>query len=427
MRAGISPGANYNGAINATDAGAFSIILVYGFAIGMLVASIVVAQRFSITGAGVTMGGLNSLKAFAYRNTGGRLSGGYRNIIDRLDAAAQRSNEEGGSFTRRRLAEIGRTAITAPAGGTMNARAYAERGAKYGAGGTSRSDVKSFNEQSRSRADSANAVAGLRAAFGQVNDPDPAVRDAARERIRSATAKQLSDLAKTDGGRQLITTNAGQLSKNQIKSLRNSKDEHISEDFKNQLRDRDRAADLNDLVGNGRNGELADLRNATKDQLGSIGYDTLVEPRNAARLTKKNLDNLNELRGDGELEPDQIRNIRDARRNAHLAIASGNNNQIGSSMTRDDLLANADATAELHEDVILALASDLTANHIRKIAEKVDTNHHQRIRQAYERNGVPPQQPAQRGADGQYIANSPAEQKWMFLHRDPVGTNFGTA
>lgn len=325
MRAGLdyTDGGNapYSEAISSQGGGgAFEIMLVYGFAIGMLVASMVVAKQFSMVGAGATMGALNGLKAFAYRNTVGRAnnvrlgaqSWAYRNSMGRhYDRKIKKMDElenqiANGNAMERTAARIRLTRMKALSGNSTTAamRKDAEAGRKYGAGGASFADQKDYAKSTATRAARAGTLEDIKTKIARgYNAAEGSPKRIEMERaIKDASPSQIVDIADSSEGKANLLKVAGTLSSSQVKSLMDS--DKIDDTFKNKL-NTERGKQITgrftpkDATGKVDTAEQARLRGmkagnnvskATKSDIAALGPEYFSKPENALWLSEKQID-----------------------------------------------------------------------------------------------------------------------------------------
>lgn len=252
LRAGLGQEVSQYQAAIYGSAGATGILLVYGFAIGMLVASIIIAQQMGMAGANATMGaltgmknqitgrlnnGFNNIKAGAmsgvYRNTMGRY---YKNRLDRIDELENEA-ANGSNALNRTAAKIRLARMTALSGNSTVAgmRANAEAGKNYQAGGgASYADRQKYAKEAAVRTGQAAGVAGVRTAIENFKrKPTEENRQAMERALRDAPTSQIVEMAKSSSDRALLESVAGNLSDSQWKAI--SDDKEISDKIKSNL------------------------------------------------------------------------------------------------------------------------------------------------------------------------------------------------
>lgn len=401
----------------------FSIFLLFAIGTGFLIGATKVAGVMSQGGAALGMG-------FA-DNASKKLTTG-------LGAAGVRAGGAGvgrvvsggmGMYHKRNLNKIdesdakrGRTTAV-----SRTRRAWAEKGLnkKYGSP-SSRKERDDATKTGDARASRGAAVNTLRASL-------EAGGSGAVKALDNATGAQLEQLAQNETGRGLLVTHAEHLSKEKVKTLVNSKEEGITDKFRTDLASKHKTTTANKLLTNlgGTAGsptsEITNLRKATKDQLESIGPTGLSIPANAARLTKKQVDLLEELKNDGKIQASDFTSIKNTRDATLADVADGR--PVAGAPSRNDMLNSGEAIPDLPQNALVGLAPDLSKASLRKIAEKSENSKQVAVRTALVRSRAPARPPID-PTTGEMIKSgdagwTPHHDIWEFLHRDNVGKNLG--
>jgi len=395
------------------------IFLMYFLAIGFLYASLKVAKAVSEAGAVVGMSSASKAAqtfttAAAGRYVIGGAGGGALSGIGRgLEMVT------GTNAGTRALIKGGTNLQSAKYGGIWSLK-------------DSRDDAKQGKERltkAKSESSRKKAVKNIESALKSKD------RDKIKAALKDATGAQIEQIAQTKSGRGLLLGNIQYLKKDHVKAIKDSKSEAITDDFKQKIDTNHTDASKRSLLRNlgapltatgaiAPGAEITQLHQANKDQLDSVGVDKLKEEQNAARLSKKQMGLLEELKNDGKISSADFQEIKTKRESTLANIANGTS--VPGSTQREELYRSAEAVPDLPDAALLALTNDLPRNALREIAKRSPKKIQQRIRTSLDARAVRPTPPAGttlRDMDPGTMTDS--EQLYMFLNFDDIGKDLG--
>ncbi len=229
-------------------------VLFFVFATGMLIASIIVAQKASIAGAGTTMGLLKStqktLQGQLYRRTAGR---GLNYLLKKRDAldqrfAADEAKDKSRSWVNRKLGRglVRGAAKTITVGGEETRKALVSA-RDYGAGGVGYSAAEKMQQERTARVASTSQKDSLKSAINSyLEDKNDSAKIASLERALQETHPSvIADMAK-GSDLELIKNVSGELTDAQWKAIQDEKE--IDVETKKSLNE-PRAAQIIERLG----------------------------------------------------------------------------------------------------------------------------------------------------------------------------------
>lgn len=318
-----------------------SVIVYFALSCGLMIASLVVAQKMGAHGAdtAISIGqkARKSAQGMMYRNTvGAGLHYGGVKVMDALDRGA-----ESESRGKRWASKITRGTL----GGESTRRAL-EKGANYGAGGYGRADVEKMNKERKARATGKIAEMGLSDALSNWsnNKTDPDANIKLEQTIQKASNSSLIDtLRDHKSGSDEYKRVAQAMSHAQINKLLESKEDEFTSTEKEVLRAQ-RAIQVADKISSGSDLETG-VSKASVDDLVSLGYQKLFDY--AFYIPGTKMDDLRSKMTTTEFK------LLEAERDRQIGIAFGNN------VTRSMVFNQPNSTSRKKDSEIAKLPSSI--------------------------------------------------------------------
>lgn len=356
-----------------------TILSFYAVSIGLMLAANTVANKMGVAGSETVLKMGKSLRGVAYRNTGGRISAGARNIFKNIDRqlAADEAKDSQRSWLNRNLGrgllrEVSRQAV-------ITGQDSAQAGVDYGAGGRSltqaRADRKKQNEamsQAQREVTTAEKIRkGLAAEVKFRNDPTSLNADEKKslDAFRSSVPSMgIKDIEALDASQRRAI--APLLSSKQFEKIDESTS--ISQPEKDALVELATEAVVNEYkktkldsttgfaetvkytdstgtdvdaleIDPATGGFTSSRRKATKreknlsditdSQLEMLGVDELVKPENAIRLNAEAIKRIEKVFG--TVRSDDVEKIKKARKETTIMLAKNPKGAIGGVNIRD--------------------------------------------------------------------------------------------
>lgn len=368
--------------------GSAEVVLYFVFAIGLLIGSIIVAQKMSIAGASTSMNVLNSAKnsiqgsakSFAGRNTAGRFGNWMANKTEKNEGTRKGRNMNRlvtaatlGTYDTQSRIKSGKAMRSNTYGGSRSYESQEKWGEERG--------QMQLKGEKTARAEKA-IDDGIKAPAGAAGDAD---RIAMEKEIRGLTPEQIKGMSKTEGGQKRLKGIVDKLTPTQIKALK--EDKEIDEAFKDELMGirRSKTHERTGIIPSGSTAPTAasiqEIRKISKEDLKSTDVKYLMQ--GAKYLQDSQIDDMKKMVDDGLLTATELQIIKDKRKEeinnsavggaASLAatreiIKTRNNEQEISKLPTDFLESN---------NFILALQAEnkLSAKTLSKLAtnDEVDT------------------------------------------------------
>lgn len=430
---------NYADAFGNGDPGNAEIFIFFFIGAALLFASTKVAGMAAAAGAGGTMN-MADKWAKKFSGAGAMISAGQA-LPGKIGNAASYTAGYGarvgvnaaGSATERGLNSlqakggvVGWLARTRAADAVGRGAAKKMKEAQIGTGTTSEKESK-HTQDINEKVEQTRAIKSIEAAIASGIPAD------IKTALGDATNKQIEEIAKSEKGQRQLVSYAEYLNKDKVKAIKDSKEESITESFKTNLETAYKTNSTAQLVSNlGGNptsatAEMTTLHKASKDQLENLGVDVLERPQNAVRLSKKQLDFLEELKNDGKITQAQFTNIQTVRETGLQNIATGIR-VPNSSLTVDGLMRSAEGVPDLPDNVIVSLAPQLKSNALKEIAKKSSPTIQTRVRRAIESKAgyrAPTPPPGQSLKDMDPGTMTDGERMYVFLNFDDIGKDLG--
>lgn len=333
-------------------------VLMFVFAAGMLIASIIVAQKMSIAGAGTTMNVMQGLRKGIQNNT--KSLAGRRSIGRVGNWMAKKTEEnESSEAGRKRNARI--TALTGGLFDTQS-RIKAGKAMRSNTFGGSRS-FESQEAWSKERAkleatgEQTSKTKSVIQAF--MDDPSEDNRKAMERQVKDAPTSHIVEMAKSSKDRKFVEAVAGELTESQWKAI--TDDKEINDKIKKDLGGKRGSQVEERLLRINEKDKLEEaIHKADISELKSLGLDKVLPF--AEFMTSKQIEDWKDLT---PTEKSQIKKARKTQLEARFLEAGGAStvfNRFKSDTERSklptEILTSGAATLYLNKNVLTKIVDN---------------------------------------------------------------------
>lgn len=355
--ASISTRPDLSAGLVTGETGGFNVILVFFVAIGMMIGSIIVAQKMSIAGATTSLSALKSagknVQSYAGRNVIGNPA---NRIVKWMDKGGESSKFTKGWQRTFSAATLGAT-------GTGGPRSIADSARNNSFGG------KSYTQLQKEEKEHSTHLAGVASAEkikkniteGSDAAAGSAERIALERSVADASTKQLEDLGSKTLSTEVV---AGALSSSQFDNIMKS-DKLNDEDKGKIAAARNTAISTKLRVNKDDAGSRVQVEKASTGELMALGGGTLAQPTNAVNLSGSQMDDLKK-----KLTESEYGRIDTARTVALENVATGST--VGEVTTEKLLKRKSADIAKLPKEVFgdNEFTKGLSAAHLKAISDK---------------------------------------------------------